>query len=423
MKTSHIPTAVRLRRLALPLLAGLLLVLVASGQGQAANVQVHYPLPQARALHPQRPTDHRINYPVLGGAVATNASYVAVYAGDLAETPSRAVWTGSQWSGWGEVLGIRPWPNPLTVTQNDDGQWVFLTGPTHDLIWYGPAGYGEGALPGFPVVSAPAAVSWGGSRLDVIAWGTPFNIPVLRHDASNDNGATWAWDGLPYLMQADPTLQPTIVSRGVNSLDIFALGTDHALYYLSWNGSSWGQWQSLGGYLLYGHVAALPMSASQLEVYGIGSDGGLYRQVFYADGGRCHCGAWSGWEYVGGSLIHSAPTVVAWSGGNRTVCLLGGDNALWCADGFGTPTTWGWYSLGGVFVPSETETFYGDDAWQTVSAFLPPISVAADQNTVLVFAVDAAGVVWTNRAETFNPRGSLILAWGAWQSLGMPIQL
>jgi hypothetical protein len=94
--------------------------------------------------------------------------------------------------------------------------------------------------------------------------------------------------------------------------------------------------------------------------------------------------------------------------------MLGGDNALWCADGFGMPTSWSWYSLGGAFVPSETDPYVPNRPAAT-----PPISVAADQNTVLVFAIDAAGVAWANRAESLIFRGYLILSWGGWQSLGI----
>src|ERR1051326_8299951 len=60
------------------------------------------------------------------------------------------------------------------------------------------------------------------------------------------SGSRWAG-----ICSSDLRAKMSIVSRGVNQLDIFALSTDHALYYLNWNGSSWGQWQSLGGDLLF----------------------------------------------------------------------------------------------------------------------------------------------------------------------------
>lgn len=402
MKTPHTPGTDRLRQLALPLLAGLLLVLVAGGPVRAAA--------PSRASHPASPSHALSPAPtapaVLGGAVATSASHVQLYASDLASGSfGQTQWNGSAWSGWYGIDEDRnrfSWTPPLAVTQDQAGPSVFGTSPApenppdkqyiysqEDRLFNGgccgllPATYNGQVV---PVVSAPAAVSWGGSRLDVIAWSTLFGQPVLLHLVSNDDGAFYSWDTSPPLANADPTLQPTIVSRGVNSLDIFALGTDHALYYLNGNGSTWGQWQSLGGYLLYGHVAALPMSASQLEVYGIGSDGGLYRQVLtYV----LYWPVWSGWQYLGGSLIQTAPTVVAWGGGNRTACLLGGDNALWCADGYGLSSpTWSWYSLGGYFAPSVMAN--------TTTVALPPVSVTADAATVMVFAIDPNGEIWAN---------------------------
>ena len=43
------------------------------------------------------------------------------------------------------------------------------------------------------------------------------------------------------------TNRPTIVSWGPNRLDIFARGTDGAVYHKWWNGNKWGGWESLGG--------------------------------------------------------------------------------------------------------------------------------------------------------------------------------
>ena len=42
---------------------------------------------------------------------------------------------------------------------------------------------------------------------------------------------------------------PTAVSWGPNRLDIFGVGTDHAVYHRRFDGGAggWGGWESLGG--------------------------------------------------------------------------------------------------------------------------------------------------------------------------------
>jgi hypothetical protein len=84
MNRAHAATLRRLQRLALPLLAMLLLVLGVGGPARAtARPQAPHAASPSRALHPQRPMDNG-HYPVLGAAIPDDyPGRVMVYASDL----------------------------------------------------------------------------------------------------------------------------------------------------------------------------------------------------------------------------------------------------------------------------------------------------------------------------------------------------
>jgi hypothetical protein len=347
-------------------------------------------------------------YPVLAAATSGGSGVINVYVGSLAgETFG---WkTGDGWSNYGQPAG-GPAAVPPAVVSTDTGYDLLLvTDRTGKLSCSCDSG-GWGVLPGpsgFTVTSNPGAVSWGGPRTDVMAWAqlwTPYGVwDYLQHDWATNNTpypTQWSWELLPSFPTVDPTLAPLLVSRGLNRLDVFALGTDHTLHALSWNGSSWGQWQNRGGYLLYGQVAAVPVSASEVDVFGIGGDHQLYEQILNGT-------TWSGWTALGGYLI-TAPTAVSWASATRTVCALSYDDGMWCRDGFGG--TWkGWYSIGGTFAPG----------WPvnccTVIG-LPPVSMSPELAVADVFAVSVDGQVWWQEGD--GSEGGV--SWTGWQSLSIP---
>lgn len=176
------------------------------------------------------------------------------------------------------------------------------------------------------------------------------------------------------------TLDPAIDSRVANRLDVFARGTDGALWQMTWNGSNWSSWFSLGGGLtsgpnavswdgtrvdvvmrggdgavwhyvwngaawstetLGGGVVGSPEISSQgpgqLDVFARGLDNALWQRSFNG-------GSWSSWHSLGGNLT-SSPGAVSWGPGRVDVVTRGSDNAVWhwVWNGIG----WGVGSLGG----------------------------------------------------------------------------
>ncbi|WP_347277284.1 matrixin family metalloprotease [Leptolyngbya sp. FACHB-671] len=174
--------------------------------------------------------------------------------------------------------------------------------------------------------SGPDVCSWAPGRLDVFARGTDNALWHIWFDGS------WSgWESLGGFLTSDPTA----VSWSNGRIDVFARGGDDALWHI-WFDGSWSDWESLGGVLSSGPDVC-SWAPGRLDVFARGTDNALWHIWFD--------GSWSGWESLGG-LLTSDPTAVSWSNGRIDVFARGGDNALWHIwfDG-----SWsGWESLGGV---------------------------------------------------------------------------
>jgi hypothetical protein len=258
-------------------------------------------------------------------------------------------------------------PQGTAVTLSSDNVFPLLD----------PASWGGWESLGGVLSSEPRVVAWAPNRLDVFAVGTDSALYHRWWD-----GSAWGgWEGLGGTLVSPPE----VVSWGTNRLDIFAVGTDHALYHRWWDGTAWGGWESLGG-LLASTVTAVSWAPNRLDIFGLGTDNALYHRWW--DGS-----AWGGWERLGGTLT-SPPKVVAWGPNRLDVFAVGTDSALyhmwWDGSAWG-----GWESLGGVLTS-------------------PPEVVSWDENRLDIFAIGTDSAMYHRWWD-----GS---AWGGWESLGGIIQ-
>jgi len=309
----------------------------------------------------------------------------------------------------------------LLQTNYTTGGLAENIGSAAPLVWSGWSSINTG---GFVLLSNPAAVSWGGTRVDAFAW-VNFIGATIWHAWSNNGGKQWNWQLLFGFSGADTTKAPVAVSRGTNQLDLFANATSTGspavggLFYQNWNGSSWSNWQNLSGSLVNydpgkGDTPYDPgawskndvpdykvasLSSNQLSVFGTWSDQTLRMKTLTGT-------TWSGWQSLGG-LLTSVPTTTSWAYNSLSVCALGTDQALWCRNH--VRGTWGtWYSLGGNFHADST---YGGAT---------PVSISSDSWSIDVFAQVGADdfSVW-HRQGTFDS-GCGCLDWDSWESLGWP---
>jgi hypothetical protein len=66
--------------------------------------------------------------------------------------------------------------------------------------------------------------------------------------------STKAWDGTHWATREARggtfISQPAAVAWGPNRLDVFALGTNSAMFHQAWDGVRWATWEALGGTFL-----------------------------------------------------------------------------------------------------------------------------------------------------------------------------
>ena len=162
------------------------------------------------------------------------------------------------------------------------------------------------------LVSPPQAVTWGPNRLDLFALGTDHALWHRWWDGSHWGG----WESLGGVL----TSPPNAVAWGPDRLDVFGLGQDHAMWHKWWDGAHWGGWESLGG-VLTSPPHAVSWEPNRLDVFALGQDHALWHRWW--DGSH-----WGGWESLGG-ILTSPPQAVAWGPNRLDVFGVGLDSAVW----------------------------------------------------------------------------------------------
>ena len=117
---------------------------------------------------------------------------------------------------------------------------------------------------------------------------------------------------------------PVLASNADGRLEVFAMGTDGALWH-NWQtapNDGWSGWASLGGQVT--GVAAVGRNADErLEVFVTGTDGALWHIWQTAPNN-----GWSGWASLGG-ILRSDPAVGRNEDGRLEVFAAGTDGAPW----------------------------------------------------------------------------------------------
>jgi V8-like Glu-specific endopeptidase len=115
--------------------------------------------------------------------------------------------------------------------------------------------------------------------------------------------------------------EPTVVSSGANSLDVFYVDTLGGVFHMRWRGAAWEGPFSLGG-LTNGSVAAVSRHGGQVDIFVVGLDGQVYTKA------KNDASAWFpsdlGWHPLGGDMLD----VTATSSGASRIDLYARDRAL-----------------------------------------------------------------------------------------------
>ncbi len=210
--------------------------------------------------------------------------------------------------------------------------WVFARG-TDKAVWYrefvGARGsWGRWARLGGGTLGEPGVTCLGG----------PSSLPVVF--VRGTNGALWqrslsggGWTSRGGQLASPPAPLPAVAGKCPSTLDVFALGTDRAVWEFT------GTWHRVGGKSAVA-PAAVRLPSGETDLFARGTDNALWMNV-RAPGAA----AWQGWHRVGGFLT-SAPTATIWPSlfaeETRTVLALGGDGNLWIGHNVIGTRTWTW---------------------------------------------------------------------------------
>jgi len=190
---------------------------------------------------------------------------------------------------------------------------------------------------GGTLTSGPAVSSWASGRLDVFARGSDNALWHRWFD-----GGWSGWESLGGTITSDPAA----VSWANGRIDVFARGTDNSLQH-KWFDGAWSGWQSLGGTLTSG-PAVSSWGSGRLDVFARGADNALWHKWFDS--------SWSGWQSLGGSIT-SDPAAVSWANGRIDVFARGTDNSLqhkWFQGSWS-----GWEGLGGSLTSAPGVSSWG----------------------------------------------------------------
>ncbi|MEP7343477.1 MAG: thiol-activated cytolysin family protein [Acidobacteriota bacterium] len=220
------------------------------------------------------------------------------------------------------------------------------------------------------------------------------------------------------------TSAPAICSWGAGRLDVFARGTDNALWHKSYDGA-WSNWEQLGWNPIGSDPCAVSWGPGRIDVFVRGTDGALYHKSFD--------GRWSGYEQLGANPIVGAPTVCSQSPGRLNVFVRGTDNVLY-HKAFNAAWDKNYAPLGGSLTSDPAAVCWGTGridvvarnvqnglsrlyfdggwkAWESISGDLStkPTICSTGAGKLEVFCRNSSGRV----IQTSFPNG-----WGNWREIG-----
>ena len=270
------------------------------------------------------------------------------------------------------------------------------------------------------------------------SWGSATNAAFFRGGNGFDLFETWTGDGAswqtPFTQDGDLASAPTVVSWGTDRLDVFAAGTDYAVWQKYWTfAGGWSGWASMGG-TIKGKPKAVARAVNRLDLFARGESDALFTK-------RWDGSSWSGWSSLGNDYVGEV-SVVSWGSSRIDVFVRArGDNTLqhraW------TGSSWqAWESLGGQLTSSPSAVISGptrievvakwsDDtirviefngstwsSWINTGGALrgTPRVVSRATNWMDIVARGTDNVFWIN---SFGQVGSTpCCSWTGWQSLG-----
>jgi hypothetical protein len=173
------------------------------------------------------------------------------------------------------------------------------------------------------IVGNPRAAWDGVSKIRVFARDSDNSLMNLAYDSTANFNYWWPMSGV---LTSDP--KPVSIATSNPSIFTFARGTDGQMWlniYDSTRNISW--WVPLGGYFKSGFdpEPVIDYYYGLVNIYGVGSDGGLWRKILSMSGGQVE-----DWKSFGGYLTSNPDGVYRFGvASGAYVAARGSDNSLW----------------------------------------------------------------------------------------------
>ncbi len=222
---------------------------------------------------------------------------------------------------------------PVTVTKAPTEfveEWVFARG-TDNAIWYRIFSDGLGEWLawqklGGQSLGAPGATCVGDGFGPVIVYARGLDGALWRKPVGG------AWSSLGGALASDPSALSPYGGGCPTREDVFALGTDLAV----WERVG-GAWQRVGGRSAVA-PAAVQLTGGETNLFVRGTDNALWMNT--RPSGST---SWAGWQRIGGVLTSApAATALRTAPQTRVVLVLGSDGNLWQARNRVGTSTWTW---------------------------------------------------------------------------------
>ena len=219
----------------------------------------------------------------LGGVLTSDPTSVAngartdVFARGGDNGIYQKTWSGTSWGPWhglGGGFAASSGPDAdhraagsvdIFARGTDNGLWHTWSDDNGDTFaaW-------ESLAAGQTLTSDPAADSWaGGTHLDVYARGTDNSLLHRWWDL----GSGWSnWESLGGVLSSSPGA--TSCANG--HIDVFVLGADGGVWRKGYNGTSWSDWTWLGGSWTSAPAGVCRAGTNTIDVFARGTDNALW---------------------------------------------------------------------------------------------------------------------------------------------------
>lgn len=357
-----------------------------------------------------------VKYDNMDGALCGKARFANQILIDPATPPDQFLDPGDSGSPLVDVYG-----NPVGLVYAGGNGGGGIASPIGDVlsllnVRFDCTAWSSWEALGGNLTSVPAAVSWGGNRLDLFVRGID---NALWHKWWDGGWSIWENLG------GNLTSPPVVVSWGVNRLDVFIRGIDNALWHKWWDGARWSDWEYQGG-VLVSTPTVISRAVNRLDVFVQGADGSLYQKFWSGTG-------WSNWINLGGT-VSSRPAAVSRGPNSLDVFVRSADGSPAYRSWNGT--TWeNWVTLDGFLASSPTVVSRGPasldlfveggdhslyhkwwdgvqwNSWENLGGVLvsPSAPIARGANRLDVFVQGANGSVY----QIFWSG----IGWSAWTNL------